>query len=128
MAKQTLTPKKVSESRTVMTELIMPNDTNPMGNLMGGYGGCHFLGAGIGYAVVFVTAMAFVLLLPLMVGVLTWCEFSEKVDLGSIRSTTDKALNEVNAKVAEMKEKAQAQAQQPATAPVATSSNSMSQL
>ena len=37
MPKQTLTPKKVSESRTVMTELIMPNDTNPMGNLMGGY-------------------------------------------------------------------------------------------
>ena len=93
-----------------------------MGNLMGGYGGGHFLGAGIGYAVVFVTAMAFVLLLPLMVGVLTWCEFSEKVDLGSIRSTTDKALSEVNAKVAEMKEKAQAQAQAPATAPEAAPS------
>jgi acyl-CoA hydrolase len=31
-----LTPKKVSDSRTVMTEMIMPNDTNPMGNLMGG--------------------------------------------------------------------------------------------
>jgi len=29
--------KLVSESRTVMTELIMPNDTNPLGNLMGGY-------------------------------------------------------------------------------------------
>ena len=29
--------KKVSESLTVMTEMIMPNDTNPMGNLMGGY-------------------------------------------------------------------------------------------
>ena len=28
--------KKVSESRTVMTEMIMPNDTNPIGNLMGG--------------------------------------------------------------------------------------------
>jgi acyl-CoA hydrolase len=28
--------KKVSESRTIMTEMIMPNDTNPMGNLMGG--------------------------------------------------------------------------------------------
>jgi acyl-CoA hydrolase len=28
--------KKVSESRTVMTEMVMPNDTNPMGNLMGG--------------------------------------------------------------------------------------------
>jgi acyl-CoA hydrolase len=38
MAKQkALQPKKVSDSRTVMTELIMPNDTNPMGNLMGGY-------------------------------------------------------------------------------------------
>ncbi|MDP2768811.1 MAG: zinc-ribbon domain-containing protein, partial [Giesbergeria sp.] len=58
----------------------------------------------------------------LMVGVLTWCEFSEKVDLGSIRSTTDKALSEVNAKVAEMKEKAQAKAQAPATAPEAAPS------
>jgi len=37
MENPTLAPKKVSESKTVMTELIMPNDTNPMGNLMGGY-------------------------------------------------------------------------------------------
>ncbi len=29
--------KLVAESRTIMTEMIMPNDTNPMGNLMGGY-------------------------------------------------------------------------------------------
>ncbi len=29
-------PKKVVDSKTVMTEMIMPNDTNPMGNLMGG--------------------------------------------------------------------------------------------
>jgi acyl-CoA hydrolase len=28
--------KKVSESHTIMTEMVMPNDTNPMGNLMGG--------------------------------------------------------------------------------------------
>ncbi len=33
----TKTPKRVNDSKTVMTELIMPNDTNPMGNLMGGY-------------------------------------------------------------------------------------------
>lgn len=32
-----LREKLVSESETVMTELIMPNDTNPLGNLMGGY-------------------------------------------------------------------------------------------
>lgn len=31
-----MNPKKVSQSRTVMTEMVMPNDTNPMGNLMGG--------------------------------------------------------------------------------------------
>lgn len=29
--------KLVSESVTIMTELIMPNETNPLGNLMGGY-------------------------------------------------------------------------------------------
>jgi acyl-CoA hydrolase len=34
---RSLDPKRVSDSRTVMTEMIMPNDTNPMGNLMGGY-------------------------------------------------------------------------------------------
>ncbi|MBH2003920.1 MAG: acyl-CoA thioesterase [Sphingobacteriia bacterium] len=28
--------KKMSESRTVMTELVLPNDTNTFGNLMGG--------------------------------------------------------------------------------------------
>lgn len=32
-----LKPKRVEESVTVMTELIMPGDTNPIGNLMGGY-------------------------------------------------------------------------------------------
>lgn len=31
-----LNPKRVADSKTVMTEMIMPNDTNPMGNLMGG--------------------------------------------------------------------------------------------
>ena len=29
--------KLASESKTIMTEMIMPNDTNPLGNLMGGY-------------------------------------------------------------------------------------------
>ena len=29
--------KLVSESTTIMTEMIMPNDTNPLGNLMGGH-------------------------------------------------------------------------------------------
>lgn len=28
--------KKVSDSRTIMTEMVMPNDTNSLGNLMGG--------------------------------------------------------------------------------------------
>ena len=29
--------KLATESKTIMTEMIMPNDTNPLGNLMGGY-------------------------------------------------------------------------------------------
>lgn len=29
-------PRTVNYSRTLMTELVMPNDTNPLGNLMGG--------------------------------------------------------------------------------------------
>lgn len=28
--------KKISESETIMTQMVMPNDANPMGNLMGG--------------------------------------------------------------------------------------------
>ena len=36
MTKRNLDPKRVSDSKTIMTEMIMPNDTNPMGNLMGG--------------------------------------------------------------------------------------------
>ena len=28
--------KMVGQSHTTMTEMIMPNDTNPLGNLMGG--------------------------------------------------------------------------------------------
>ncbi len=31
-----MTAKKVSESATTFTEIVMPNDTNPMHNLMGG--------------------------------------------------------------------------------------------
>ncbi|NJL74814.1 MAG: acyl-CoA thioesterase [Saprospiraceae bacterium] len=31
-----LRAKKVSESETIMSEMIMPNDTNSLGNLMGG--------------------------------------------------------------------------------------------
>ena len=29
--------KLVADSKTIMTELVMPNDTNPLGNLMGGF-------------------------------------------------------------------------------------------
>lgn len=28
--------KRIAESKTTMTEMVMPNDTNPLGNLMGG--------------------------------------------------------------------------------------------
>ncbi len=31
-----IAPKKVSMSKVEMTEMVMPNDTNPLGNLMGG--------------------------------------------------------------------------------------------
>ncbi len=33
---QKIKAKKVNDSRSVMTEMVMPNDANPMGNLMGG--------------------------------------------------------------------------------------------
>lgn len=98
-----------------------------MDALAGGYGDGHWVGAGIGFALVFATASAFVFLLPLMVGVLTWCEFSDKVDRGGIRSHTDKALSDVNAKVAEVKERAQtpAPAQAPTPGPAAGSPATM---
>ncbi|MFN7152049.1 MAG: zinc ribbon domain-containing protein [Acidovorax sp.] len=103
--------------------------------MLSGYGvSGHMVGAGVGFTLVFALATAFVLLLPLMVGVLTWCEFSAKIDLGHIREAADEKLKDVNAKVQEMKEKAQTQAtavrddlsshaQRPAdAAPVAASS------
>ena len=31
-----MTEKEVKDSKTTMTEIVMPNDTNPLGNLMGG--------------------------------------------------------------------------------------------
>lgn len=36
MNKLQMKPKKISESTTTMTEMVMPNDTNPLHNLMGG--------------------------------------------------------------------------------------------
>ncbi len=36
MEERNLNPKRVDFSKTIMTEMVMPNDTNPMGNLMGG--------------------------------------------------------------------------------------------
>jgi hypothetical protein len=96
----------------------MGGDFNPLAIMMGGASG-HVMGAGVGFSLVFALASAFVFLLPLMVGVLTWCEFSEKVDLGSIRDSADEALKEVNSKVADLKERAQAQAAAAAAAATA---------
>lgn len=31
-----MTEKQVRDSQTIMSEMVMPNDTNPLGNLMGG--------------------------------------------------------------------------------------------
>lgn len=95
---------------------------NPLAVMMGGASG-HVMGAGVGFSLVFALASAFVFLLPLMVGVLTWCEFSEKVDLGSIRDSADEALKEVNSKVADLKEKAQAQAAAAAATAATTAHN-----
>ena len=36
MEENNIRAKKVEESKAIMTEMVMPNDTNPMGNLMGG--------------------------------------------------------------------------------------------
>lgn len=36
MSQASPAPKSVDPSETIMTEMIMPNDTNPLGNLMGG--------------------------------------------------------------------------------------------
>lgn len=36
MTQQDQRPKQVGASETIMTEMIMPNDTNPIGDLMGG--------------------------------------------------------------------------------------------
>ena len=91
---------------------------NPMSIMMGSASG-HMVGAGVGFSLVFALASAFVFLLPLMVGVLTWCEFSEKVDLDSIRQAADEKLQDMNNKMADLKEKAQVQAAAAAAAAAA---------
>lgn len=91
---------------------------NPLAVMMGGASG-HVMGAGVGFSLVFALASAFVFLLPLMVGVLTWCEFSEKVDLDSIRQAADEKLQDMNNKMADLKEKAQVQAAAAAAAATA---------
>lgn len=96
-----------------------------VGMMFGGHGNGHLMGAGLGYGLVFASAAAFVSLLPLMVGILTWHEFSGKVDRESIRQQTDSKLEQMNHKVNEMKEKAQtaaapAPAPTPAPVPAAT--------
>ena len=91
---------------------------NPMAIMMGSASG-HMVGAGVGFSLVFALASAFVFLLPLMVGVLTWCEFSEKVDLDSIRQAADEKLQDMNNKMADLKEKAQVQAAAAAAAATA---------
>lgn len=81
-----------------------------LGMLMGGRSGLAgpAAGMGIGYSLVFALSGAVVFLLPLMVGVLTWAEYSRKVDLSAIRETADAALVQMNRKVNEIKERGQA--------------------
>ena len=86
--------------------------------------GGHMVGAAVGYALVYAVAMALIVLLPLMVGVLTWCEFSEKVDLEGIRSSSDAALKDAQARMADLKDKAQAAAA-PASPSVAPAASTM---
>ncbi|MBT9160688.1 MAG: hypothetical protein DDT26_01977 [Dehalococcoidia bacterium] len=79
--------------------------------MMGGHfgGGGHISGALIGFGLTFAAVSAFIFLLPLMVGILTWSEFSQKIDLESIRQKTSVAIKDAREKVDEMKEKAKKQ-------------------
>ncbi|WP_180682194.1 zinc ribbon domain-containing protein [Tepidicella baoligensis] len=72
-------------------------------------GGGHISGALIGFGLTFAAVSAFVFLLPLMVGILTWREFSQKVDLENIRQKTSVAIEEAKKKADEIKEKAKTQ-------------------
>lgn len=75
--------------------------------MRGHFGGeGHISGALIGFGLTFAVVSAFILLLPLMVGILTWRDFSQKIDLESIRQKTSAALIVAQTKVDEMKVKA----------------------
>lgn len=80
---------------------------HPLYMMDGAFSG-HMMGTGVGFSLVFALASALVFLLPLMVGVLTWCEFSALVDLDSIRQAADEKLQDVNTKMADLKDRAQA--------------------
>jgi len=78
--------------------------------MMGHFGGNSYItGALIGFGLTFAAVATFIFLLPLMVGILTWREFSQQLDLESIRQKTSVAVKEAKGKVDEMKEKAKKQ-------------------
>lgn len=87
---------------------------------MSGSGSGHMMGAAVGYALVFATASAFVVLLPLMVSVLTWRDFSARVNKEALRKQADIAVEGIKSAAAEAKEKAQAAASPVRQEPVAS--------
>lgn len=88
----------------------------------------YLAGAIIGFSLTYGAIAALLTLPPLMVGILTWQEFSKKIDLEAIRAQTSAALEQAQNKFEEIKEKAVTQAKQAATPPTQTTdSNTNSQ-
>jgi len=88
-------------------------DINPMA-MMSGFGGSgsgQVIGAGIGFSLVFVATASFALLLPIMVGVLTWCEFIGKVDTQAVESQAKALMQKAKDNVEKSMQAAQAAAQ-----------------
>ena len=80
-----------------------------VGSMMGGSGLAGMAaGMAAGYGLVYALAGSVVLMLPLMVGVLAWAEFSQRVDVATIRDSADAKLVKVKGKVDELKERGQA--------------------
>lgn len=96
-----------------------------LGSLFGGYYGGFYGGsnglltAGVGgFGLVFFMTFALVSLTPCMVAVLTWLEFSEKIDLVAARAEAEAALESMRQKAKDLQDKL-ATANMPAAGPVA---------
>lgn len=77
----------------------------PLGAGFSGANQASLIASGLGFGIVFFVAFALISLMPGMVAVLAWLEFSEKIDLENAREHAATTVNALREKFKEAKEK-----------------------